>query len=116
MGKSSLSVVMPVYNEKSTVLEILNKLLRIDLVKEVIVVDDCSCDGTREILKSSNLGDERVRIYCHDKNLGKGAALRTGFQHITGDIVVVQDADLEYDPQEFIEMVKPIENGVADVV
>jgi glycosyltransferase involved in cell wall biosynthesis len=112
---ATLSVVMPVYNEKSTVLKIMDKVLKLDIVKELIVVDDCSTDGTRELLKSTRL-DGRVRLLLHDTNMGKGAALRTGFKSITGDVAVIQDADLEYNPDEFIDMIKPITEGVADVV
>jgi len=110
-----LSIVMPVYNEKDSILTIIQKVLALDIVKELIVVDDCSKDGTREILKNINF-DKRVKVYYHDKNMGKGAALRTAFQYVSGDIVAVQDADLEYDPKEFLEMIKPIEEGLADVV
>lgn len=110
-----LSVVMPVYNEKDTVLKIIDKVLALDMVKELIVVDDFSNDGTKDILKNSAL-DKRIRVFYHDKNMGKGSALRTGFGQITGDVVVIQDADLEYDPKDFLEMIKPIQDGVADVV
>lgn len=115
MSDPILSVVMPVYNEKEYVLKIIDKVLDLDVVKDLIVIDDCSKDGTRELLRSSKF-DPRVKVFYHDKNMGKGAALRTGFNHVTGDIVTIQDADLEYDPQEFIEMMKPIEQGYADVV
>jgi len=110
-----LSVVMPVYNEKNTVLKIIDKVLKLGIVKEIIVVDDCSTDGTRELLKNTKL-DNRVKLLFHNKNMGKGAALRAGFKNITGDVAVIQDADLEYDPNEFIDMIKPIQEGVADVV
>lgn len=110
-----LSVVMPVYNEKETVLKIIDKVLAVGMVKELIAVDDCSTDGTRELLKNTKL-DPRVKIICHEKNAGKGAALRTGFKEVSGDVVVIQDADLEYDPAEFKDMIKPIADGVADVV
>ena len=110
-----LSVVVPVYNEKGTVLTIIEKVLRLDFVTEVIVVDDGSTDGTRELLQTAAF-DDRVRTFFHDRNRGKGAALRTGFGHVTGEIVTIQDADLEYDPGEFVEMSKPIIDGVADVV
>ena len=115
MANISLSVVMPVYNEKNYVLKIIDKVLSLDMVKELIIVDDHSTDGTRELLKDTKF-DDRVKIYYHDKNAGKGASLRTGFGHTTKDVVVVQDSDLEYDPNEFREMIKPIADGVADVV
>ncbi len=110
-----LSVVMPVYNEVATVTKIIDKVLGIDMVKELIVVDDCSTDGTRELLKRGGF-DPRVKVFYHEKNAGKGAALRTAFKEASGDVVVVQDADLEYDPAEFKDMIKPITDGVADVV
>lgn len=115
MREKFLSVVMPVYNEKNTVLKIIEKVLKLDIVKEIVVVDDGSTDGTRDVLKNTKL-DPRVKVILHEKNSGKGAALRTGFKATTGDIVTIQDADLEYDPNEFLEMIKPIEDGVADVV
>ena len=110
-----LSVVIPVYNERETVLAILEKVLKLDMIKEIIVVDDGSTDGTRELLQALPV-DGRVKVFFHDRNRGKGAVLRTGFGHVTGEIVAIQDADLEYDPDEFIEMIKPIVAGVADVV
>jgi len=112
---AALSVVMPVYNEVNTVLKIIDKVLKLDIVKELIVVDDCSTDGSRELLKSTKF-DPRVKLLLHDKNMGKGAAIRTGFKNVSLDVVVIQDADLEYDPNEFNEMIKPINEGVADVV
>lgn len=115
MREKILSVVMPVYNEKRTIVKIIEKVLSLPMVKELVIVDDGSTDGTRDILKLS-AQDSRVRVVLHEKNSGKGAALRTGFKNVTGDIVVVQDADLEYDPNEFIEMARPIEDGLADVV
>jgi glycosyltransferase involved in cell wall biosynthesis len=115
MTEAILSVVMPVYNEKQTVLQIIDKVLKLEIVKELVVVDDCSTDGTRELLTAAAF-DDRVRIFFHDRNLGKGAALRTAFQQVTGAVVTIQDADLEYDPHEFVEMIRPIQEGVADVV
>lgn len=112
---ATLSVVMPVYNEKNTVMKIIDKVLKLDMVKELVVVDDHSTDGTRELLKGAKF-DGRVKLLLHDKNLGKGAAIRTGFKNVTQDVVVIQDADLEYDPNEFNEMIRPISDGVADVV
>jgi glycosyltransferase involved in cell wall biosynthesis len=106
---------MPVYNEKNFILKIIEKVLGLDMVKELVIVDDCSTDGTRDILKNAKF-DERVKIYYHDKNMGKGAALRTGFNHVTKDVVAIQDSDLEYDPNEFKDMIKPIADGAADVV
>lgn len=110
-----LSVVMPVYNEKDTVLKIIERVLKEDIVYEVIVVDDCSSDGTREILKKARFGP-RVKLFFHDKNLGKGGALRTGFKNVNGAVAVVQDADLEYDPSDYKYLMEPIERGEADAV
>ncbi len=115
MNSSNLSVVMPVYNEKEFILKIIDKVLGIELVKELIIVDDFSTDGTRELLRNAKY-DGRVKVYYHEKNMGKGAALRTGFAHITKEVAVIQDADLEYDPNEFKDMIKPIADGAADVV
>ena len=111
-----LSIVMPVYNEKETLREIVARVLRVDtgLETELIAVDDFSTDGTRDILRE--MSDPRVRVYFHEKNKGKGAALRTGFAQATGDVVLVQDADLEYDPREYPTLLEPILDGRADVV
>jgi len=111
-----LSIVMPVYNEKDTIREIVDRVLKVEtgLEKELIIVDDFSKDGTREILDS--LGDPRIRVVLHPENKGKGAALRTGFAQAQGDIVLVQDADLEYDPREYPLLLAPILDGRADVV
>ncbi|MHB8829434.1 MAG: glycosyltransferase family 2 protein [Syntrophales bacterium] len=110
-----LSVIIPVYNEKKTILAVMEKVLRLEFVLEVIVVDDGSTDGTVELLKNAAF-DSRVKPVFHSRNMGKGAALRTGFSRVTGEIATIQDADLEYDPNEFREMIKPIADGVADVV
>ncbi len=115
MEQEYLSVVMPVYNEKGTVLAIIDKVLALGMLKELIIVDDGSTDGTREILKKAALGP-KVKKFFHGKNRGKGAALKTGFKEATGGIVTVQDADLEYSPEEFKNLVEPIKSGVADVV
>jgi glycosyltransferase involved in cell wall biosynthesis len=110
-----LSVVMPVFNEARTIREIVGAVLASPLEKQLIIIDDSSTDGTRDILKEiANHPD--VVVLLHDRNRGKGAALRTGFQAATGDIVLVQDADLEYDPQEYSRLIKPIVDGKADVV
>ena len=108
-----LSIIIPCYNEKNTIEEIINSVKNCPVIdKEIIVVDDFSTDGTRELLNKF----EDIRISFHNKNLGKGAALRTGFQLATGDICIVQDADLEYDPQELPIVINPILEGKADVV
>lgn len=110
-----ISVVMPVFNEIQTLEEILEKVRAVDLDKEIIIVDDCSTDGTRELLQKMTLRDHE-RVFFHEKNMGKGAALRTGFQQIRGDYVMIQDADLEYDPQDYHRMLKPVQEGKARVV
>lgn len=115
MERECLTVVMPVYNEKKTVLKIIEKVLKLDIVKEIIVVDDGSTDGTRDMIEKTNLGS-RVKKIFHSKNMGKGRALGTGFKEAGGQIVAVQDADLEYDPSEFVELIKPIQKDLADVV
>lgn len=109
-----LSIVIPVYNECATVRELYESVRAVAIDKEIIFVDDGSTDGSREIL--TGLADDTTRIFLHDRNMGKGAALRTGFSHVTGDIVVVQDADLEYDPAQYSKLIQPILEGKADVV
>ncbi|HET9730810.1 MAG TPA: glycosyltransferase family 2 protein [Acidimicrobiia bacterium] len=113
-----LSVIVPVFNERNTVVEILRRMRLVelpnDIEREIIVVDDGSDDGTRDVLKQ--LGDSTVRVVMHDGNLGKGAAVRTGFMHATGDYVLVQDADLEYDPDDWPKLIHPVLRGKARVV
>ena len=109
-----ISVVVPVYNEKNTIQEIVRRIQQVSLEKEIIIVDDYSTDGTREILKG--MEENTLKILFHDKNQGKGAALRTGFQEVIGDIVIIQDADLEYNPQEYSILIQPILEGKADAV
>ena len=111
-----VSVVIPVYNEVSTIREIVVRVQAVDLNKEIIIVDDGSTDGTRELLQKITLSHENVRVLYHDRNQGKGAALRTGFEAVTGDIVIIQDADLEYDPREYPVLLEPILDGRADIV
>jgi glycosyltransferase involved in cell wall biosynthesis len=109
-----LSVVIPVYNEIHTIEEIIRRVQHVDIQKEIILVDDCSIDGTREYLQK--LDADNIKVVFHDKNQGKGAALQTGFRSVTGDVVVIQDADLEYNPQEYHVLLKPILDNRADVV
>ena len=111
----TLSVVIPVYNERDTVLKILDMVLAQPLVSEVVLVDDRSTDGTREILRQM-APPPRVRVIHHERNQGKGAALRTGFAAATGDLVLIQDADLEYDPADYPALLAPILAGKADAV
>jgi glycosyltransferase involved in cell wall biosynthesis len=108
--------VIPVYNEVGTIKEIVNRVQAVDLEKEIVIVDDGSTDGTRELLQEITLSHENIRVVYHDRNQGKGAALRTGFEGATGDIVIIQDADLEYDPREYPVLLEPILDGRADVV
>lgn len=111
-----VSVVIPVYNEVSTIREIVVRVQAVDLDKEIIIVDDGSTDGTREQLQKIALSQENIKVFYHDRNQGKGAALRTGFEAATGDIVIIQDADLEYDPREYPVLLEPILDGRADIV
>ncbi len=110
-----LSVVIPVYNEVQTVEEVVKRVRKVPLDKEIILVDDASTDGTREVLSRME-GESGLKVVYHEKNRGKGAAFRTGFKHCEGEIVIVQDADLEYFPEEYPSLIDPIEQGWADVV
>ena len=112
----TLSIVIPCYNEKNNIVELVNRVLQSPIEnKEIIVVDDCSKDGTRDILESQ-IKPLVSKIIYHEKNTGKGGALRTGFNAATGDAAIVEDADLEYDPNEYPKVVEPIFNDEADVV
>lgn len=111
-----LSIVMPVYNEEKTILEILKRVEATELPgleKEIIIIDDCSTDGSKEILKTL---EQKYKILYHSNNQGKGAALRTGFQQASGDFLLIQDADLEYDPQEYPCLLEPLIQNKADIV
>jgi glycosyltransferase involved in cell wall biosynthesis len=111
-----LSVVMPVYNEAATLAEIIQKVLSQPNVGELIIVDDCSQDGTWVVLQKIAASEPRIRLFQHERNQGKGAALRSGFRLAKEDYVVIQDADLEYDPEEYPILLKPLWEGRADVV
>jgi glycosyltransferase involved in cell wall biosynthesis len=110
-----ISVVVPVYNERATIAEIVRRIRAVPIAKEILLVDDGSTDGTREVLAGLDCGND-VRVILHAKNQGKGAAVRTGFAQAAGDIVLIQDADLEYDPNQYPRLIQPIVEGVADVV
>ena len=111
----NLTIIIPVYNEQQTIREILHRVQAIELADEILVVDDGSTDETRQILNELD-GTPNLRVILHDRNQGKGAAVVTGIQHATGDVMLIQDADLEYDPRDIPNLLKPIEEGVADVV
>lgn len=112
-----LSIVIPVYNEEKTILKVLDIVNKVDIGKirkEIIIVDDYSKDGTRDILR--NIKDKNIKVLFHSQNRGKGFALRTGFKYVTGDITLIQDADLEYDPNEYSKLLKPILDKKTNVV
>jgi glycosyltransferase involved in cell wall biosynthesis len=110
-----ISVVIPAYNEEKTIETVVSRVQAVALEKEIILVNDCSTDGTRERLERLAAQPD-IRVFHHEINQGKGAALRTGFAAASGDVVIVQDADLEYDPEEFPKLLQPILDGRADVV
>ena len=112
-----LSVIIPVYNEEKTIGEVIEKVKKVkinNVEKEIVIVDDCSKDNTRNILK--NIKDKSLKIFYHEKNMGKGAAIKTCLKNATGDIILIQDADLEYNPHEYEKLLKPIIKNKAEVV
>ncbi|HRZ85791.1 MAG TPA: glycosyltransferase family 2 protein [Candidatus Paceibacterota bacterium] len=109
-----LSILIPVYNEKDTILEIIKKIKEVDISKEIIIVDDFSTDGTREIL--SKIKDKEIKVVFHEKNMGKGRGIRTALDYAKGDIIIIQDADLEYDPNDYSKLIQPILDDKAKVV
>jgi glycosyltransferase involved in cell wall biosynthesis len=115
-----LSIVIPVYNERETLFEIIRRVLDapVEIEREIVLVDDCSRDGTQELYPQldAKFPNAKIRLVKHAVNQGKGAALRTGFAHASGDIILVQDADLEYDPRDYPKLLRPILDGRADVV
>ncbi len=115
-GYTKLSVIVPIFNERNTVVEIMRRMRAVELPIECefILVDDGSSDGTRQVLQQ--LGDSTVRVVSHPQNRGKGAAIRTGLEHVTGDLILIQDADLEYDPDDWPKLLAPIFRGKATVV
>jgi glycosyltransferase involved in cell wall biosynthesis len=110
-----LSVIIPIYNEVQTIQEIIKRVQATGLADEIVAVDDGSTDGSREVLGKLH-GDGNVRVIYHERNQGKGKAVRTGIQNASGDLVIIQDADLEYDPREYQNLLRPIQEGIADVV
>ncbi|MFB3917760.1 MAG: glycosyltransferase family 2 protein [Terriglobales bacterium] len=121
---TTLSIIIPAYNEAQTIRQVVHTVLQADtgsIRKEIVVVDDCSHDGTRDVLKAleqelSFSGGDSIKLVFHDRNQGKGAAVRTGIQNAGGDLVLIQDADLEYDPADYPVLLTPILNGRADAV
>ncbi len=111
----NLSVIIPIYNEKKTIEEIIRRVEATGLANEIVAVDDGSTDGSRELLAQIN-GRGNLKVIFHERNQGKGKAVRSGIEHAQGDLLLIQDADLEYDPREYPNLLKPVQEGIADVV
>ena len=111
----NLTVIIPVYNENKTIAEILRRVKAVGVATEILIIDDGSTDGTRDFLKTLE-NDPQIRVILHDRNQGKGAAVRTGIHAATGDWLIIQDADLEYDPRDIPALLVPVEEGIAEVV
>ena len=110
-----LSIIVPVFNEEETIEEVVNRIEDVDLEKEIIIVDDGSTDDTRKLLERLE-SREDVKVFFHERNKGKGAAVRTGLNHVKGEVIIIQDADLEYDPADYPRLIEPILSGESDVV
>ena len=110
-----LSIIIPIYNERELLPKVLEKVRELTMDKELILVDDCSQDGTREYLRKEEMDRVDTKVVFHKRNRGKGAAIRSGLKHVTGDIVIIQDADLEYEPAEIPDIIRPIEEGRCQV-
>lgn len=113
---SKLSIIIPTYNEANTVAAIIKQVLTVKIPKEIIIIDDGSTDGTSKIIDSLQKKSPKLKVIHQPINLGKGTAIRTGIKHATGDYTIIQDADLEYDPQDYLKLLKPIQDGKAQVV
>jgi glycosyltransferase involved in cell wall biosynthesis len=113
--RMKLSVIIPVFNEVKTIREIINRVQATGVVSEILVVDDGSTDGSRDVLQEL-MDQGMIRVILHDHNRGKGAAVRTGIDNVAGDVILIQDADLEYDPRDYPALLRPLEEGIADVV
>ncbi len=116
MTPMKLSIVIPIYNEERTLEELVGKVLAVPYEKEILLIDDCSKDTSRDVMKKLESEHPEIRCFYHEKNLGKGGGLATGFAQTTGDVVLIQDADLEYDPADYPVLLRPIIEGKADVV
>jgi glycosyltransferase involved in cell wall biosynthesis len=116
MKQPLLSVLMPVYNEKNTIRQIIEKVQQVSIDKEIIIVDDCSTDGTREILKQDYNQIKNIKLIFHESNSGKGKAIRSGLDFTRGEITIIQDGDLEYDPLDYPKLLQPILNNSLDVI